>query len=349
MGWPHGQVVGMPAATADVGAQFTGLDRLRWLCAGALPLTVINMEPAADLALRALSSVEDRAEVIRRLHPGDDPWTLLGDRPAGSSGRLELAVRPSRAVRVTRHPVVFCHGMLAMSTMHMQVPEDANYFSALRPLLKERGFRALYPRVSPTGGIVARAHELREQIRRWTDEPVNIIAHSMGGLDARYLITNLGMGSQVRTLTTIATSHRGTWLADWFVANYRNHVPVLRAMEMMGIDVDGFRDCQPAAVAAFNAQTPDVPGVTYYSYGAAVQAGRISPMLRRPWALLTPVEGPNDGMVSVASARWGEYLGTIAADHFAQTPDGAFVRPGEDFDSLGFCMKVVEELAYRGW
>jgi len=72
-------------------------------------------------------------------------------------------------------------------------------------------------------------------------------------------------------------------------------------------------------------------------------------MLRRAWNILTPVEGPNDGLVSVASARWGEYLGTLPVDHFAQTPDAVFVRPGETFDSLGFFARLVEELAWRGF
>jgi hypothetical protein len=39
----------------------------------------------------------------------------------------------------------------------------------------------------------------------------------------------------------------------------------------------------------------------------------------------------------------------VAADHFAQTPDAACLRPEVDFDALGFCLRVIEELAYRGF
>ena len=92
-----------------------------------------------------------------------------------------------------------------------------------------------------------------------------------------------------------------------------------------------------------------MPGVQYFSYGGETPTARLSPVLRRAWNILTPVEGPNDGMVSVASAHWGEYLGTVHADHFAQTPDAVMVRPGEDFDSLGFFTRVVEDLARRGF
>jgi triacylglycerol lipase len=171
----------------------------------------------------------------------------------------------------------------------------------------------------------------------------------MGGLDARYLITHLGMADQVRSLTTVSTPHRGTYLADWFTANFRQRIPLLLALEALGFNVDGFRDCRLAACEEFNAATPDMPGVKYFSYGGEVPATRVSPALRRSWNLLTPVEGPNDGLVSLASARWGEFLGTIHADHFAQTPDGLFLRPGEDFDSLGFFSRLVEDLARRGF
>jgi triacylglycerol lipase len=239
--------------------------------------------------------------------------------------------------------------MLAFSTLRNQLPEDLNSFSSLRPLLRERGCRALFPQVTPTGGIVARAQQLREQIFRWTGEPINIVAHSMGGLDARYLIARLGLGEMVRSLTTIATPHRGTWLADWFIGNYRHRVPLLLALELMGTNVDGFSDCRPEACAEFNARVPDEPGVYYFSYSGAVPQSRVSPILRRPWSLLTPIEGANDGMVSVSSACWGMHLGTIKADHFAQTPDGAFRHPFEDFDSVGFYLKVIEDLAYRGF
>jgi triacylglycerol lipase len=254
-----------------------------------------------------------------------------------------------RAALVPHYPIVFCHGMLAMSTLRMQRPTDLNCFSPLREFLRERGFRALFPQVAPTSGIVARAQQLREQILRWTNEPVNIIAHSMGGLDARYLITHLGMADRVRSLTTIASPHRGTYLAEWFLANFRNRVPLLLAMEAMGMNVDGFRDCLPSACRVFNASTPDMPGVRYFSYAGAAPSARVTPMLRRAWSILYAVEGPNDGMVSRESARWGECLGVLQVDHFAQTPDRAFVRPDEDFDALGFYLRLIEDLARRGF
>jgi triacylglycerol lipase len=360
LGWPAGNFLLLPLRQEPVGTIAAGLDRLRWLFAGGPDLLVLNLDPAFSEPLTVASEPkEDRAAVRRLVNPLTPTRSASEEESLAASLALRVrgarteersvTIRPARSSLVPRYPVVFCHGMLAMTTLRMQTPEDLNCFSALRGFLRERGFRALFPQVAPTGGIVARARQLREQIVTWTDEPVNIIAHSMGGLDARYLITHLGMADRVRSLTTIATPHRGTYLVDWFIQNFRNRVPLLLAMEAMGMNVDGFRDCRPSACRDFNARTPDMPGVRYFSYLGSVPSGRVTPMLRRAWSLLNAVEGPNDGMVSVESARWGECLGILHADHFAQTPDRIFVRPGEDFDALGFYFRLLEDLARRGF
>ena len=39
----------------------------------------------------------------------------------------------------------------------------------------------------------------------------------MAGLDARYMISKLGMADKVATLVTIGTPHRGSYFADWGV------------------------------------------------------------------------------------------------------------------------------------
>jgi triacylglycerol lipase len=347
LGWPEGPVVVLPASRQEAVATLArGLERLRWLFAGNVDLVVLNRELAAEESLAALSRPkENQADVHRYFGPDESPGRRAAPGPAIILGDVP---RPGRPGLTPRHPVVFCHGMLAMSMLRMQIPEDCNYFSHLRSCLRDRGVRALFPRVEPTGGAAARAEQLRDQIRHWTDEPVNLIGHSMGGLDARFLIGHLGMADRVRSLTTVATPHHGTALADWFCANFRHRVPLLTALEAFGINVDGFRDCQLAACRAFNDRTPDAPGVRYFSYGSAVTPARLTPLLRRAWNILTPLEGPNDGLVSVRSARWGDYLGTLSVDHFAQTPDGLFVRDGENFDSAGFFLRLVEDLARRG-
>jgi triacylglycerol lipase len=343
LGWPNGHIILVPADEGEGNAALEhALDRLRWLFSGCLELLLVNLDPEARTLLASLKEADERAPVRTMELPLDEGAPL----PVRDNGML---FRPVRAGRLPRYPIVFCHGMLACTLLRMQLAKDFNYFAVMRNFLRERGFWALYPLVTPTGGVVERARQLKEQIEAWTDEPVNIVAHSMGGLDARYLITHLGMADRVKSLTTVSTPHRGSPLADWFLANYRHRVPLLLALEALGISVDGFRDCRLAECREFNARTPDAAQVRYFSYAGEVPLSRVTPMLRRGWEILTAAEGPNDGMVSVPSARWGEFLGIVPADHFAQTPDGLFIHPVESFDSLGFVMRVIEGLALRGF
>lgn len=60
----------------------------------------------------------------------------------------------------------------------------------------------------------------------------------------------------------------------------------------------------------FNQQTPDVDGVQYFSWGAVYEPGLIDTW-KWPHSVILEKEGPNDGLVSVKSAKWGTYLGTL--------------------------------------
>lgn len=63
----------------------------------------------------------------------------------------------------------------------------------------------------------------------------------------------------------------------------------------------------------FNPKTPNREGVAYFSYGATVSPALWS-AFRHSHRIVEAEEGPNDGLVSVASSRWGDengYKGTL--------------------------------------
>lgn len=66
-----------------------------------------------------------------------------------------------------------------------------------------------------TAGIVGLAKLVDEKIealnRRYGVKEIDIVAHSKGGLIARYYIKRLNGAKRVRHLVTLATPHRGTW------------------------------------------------------------------------------------------------------------------------------------------
>ncbi|HPM77002.1 MAG TPA: alpha/beta fold hydrolase [bacterium] len=89
----------------------------------------------------------------------------------------------------------------------------------LRWYLRLMGHRRLYAFGYEEGAVAELAAglaEFIEQVRRETGQDrVDIVAHSLGGLVARYAIQRLGFGPHVRTLITMATPHRGTYAAQY--------------------------------------------------------------------------------------------------------------------------------------
>jgi hypothetical protein len=65
---------------------------------------------------------------------------------------------------------------------------------------------------------------------------------------------------------------------------------------------------------------PDVRGVHYASYVGWVNGGvrDVHTLLAPGFTYLSRRTGNNDGMVPAASQRWGEVLGEVNADHWAQ-------------------------------
>jgi triacylglycerol lipase len=68
-----------------------------------------------------------------------------------------------------------------------------------------------------TGSITSRADRLHEQLKsRVRGRGINFLAHSMGGLDCRHLISHISPKEYVPlSLTTIGTPHRGSPFMDW--------------------------------------------------------------------------------------------------------------------------------------
>lgn len=76
----------------------------------------------------------------------------------------------------------------------------------------------------------------------------------------------------------------------------------------------------------FNPLTPDNPNVAYFSYGAYVRDMPVANLLKFSHGVIMERHGENDGLVSLGSARWGEYLGTVEADHWVSFKVDCFVE-----------------------
>ena len=93
-----------------------------------------------------------------------------------------------------------------------------HYWSSILGILRKTvGAEVIVTSVPGTGSIASRAEQLDRflQIKAF-GRGINFMAHSMGGLDCRHLITHLKPADYTPlSLTTIATPHRGSPFMDW--------------------------------------------------------------------------------------------------------------------------------------
>src|SRR5436853_7430477 len=111
-------------------------------------------------------------------------------------------------------PMVLQHGLFGFSDIGVGKLK-LTYFNRIDRALAARGHPLIVPRVHPTGTIAKRAAMMKRSILKALDERagpaerVVVFAHSMGGLDARYMISRLGMEDRGTALVTVFTPHRG--------------------------------------------------------------------------------------------------------------------------------------------
>lgn len=108
-------------------------------------------------------------------------------------------------------PIILAHGYLGFGELG-----PFSYFNHVADLLAQLGITNVHATaVDPKGSIKDRATSLAGQIRTLVPSgKVHMIAHSLGGLDVRYLLAKENGGDMIRTLTTLGSPFGGTLAAD---------------------------------------------------------------------------------------------------------------------------------------
>jgi triacylglycerol lipase len=215
-----------------------------------------------------------------------------------------------------RYPILLVHGM------GFRDRKIFCYWGRIPKVLKSLGAQVYFGGQDSNGSLEDNARYVAKRIDEILKETgarkVNIIAHSKGGLESRYLISTLGYGEKVASLTTISTPHHGSKTVDllmrtpqclvrvgafvvdlWFGLLGDKHPKTYKAICLFKTDV----------AEAFNRDNLDDPQVYYQSYAFA---------MRSPWSDLTVflpslvvgwIEGENDGLLTPEAVKWGEFKG----------------------------------------
>jgi triacylglycerol lipase len=219
-----------------------------------------------------------------------------------------------------KFPIVLAHGIARFDILRKifldrlgleedQVGDKFHYFKGIKSHLESNGFEVHHTSVDFAGRVETRATQLSEQIDQILSQSrsakVHIIAHSMGGLDARHMIVNVeGMADKVSTLVTIGTPHLGTTFADFGITfGGRLAVDALRSI----IHLEGFEDLTTTSCKSFNTRAKDQEAnnsVVYQTYTSGEKRDLTFLPLQTSWLIIKHNEGENDGLVSIKSQQW---------------------------------------------
>ncbi len=301
-------------------------------------MTVVVAALVIGLLLAALAA----GLVLARRHRRRLAARPLVEPAGGRGGGLEGVVPvPGPAERGPPLPVVLVHGLYGFD--RLGVPgARIEYFRGIAAHLETLGCHAHAVRLPRAKSVPARAEKLAQAIEALPHARIDLIAHSLGGLDARYALAHLGLARRVRALVTIGTPHHGTPLADLVLKGPVGWAHgILRAV---GLPTEAIAWLGTEALERFNREVRDVPGVRY----ACVVGGVRRPDTPVPLPLvpahayLRRAAGANDGLVPISSQYWGETLAEIEADHFAQV--GWRVGMRGTFDAPGLYAFIVARL-----
>lgn len=217
-----------------------------------------------------------------------------------------------------KYPILMVHGM------GFRDRKLFCYWGRIPKVLRSLGAQVYFGGQDSNGSLEDNAQWVAKRIddilAETGAEKVNIIAHSKGGLESRYLISTLGYGNRVVSLTTISTPHHGSktvdllmktpqWLVRaaafcvdlWFGLLGDKRPRTYRAICLFKTDV----------AEAFNRENPDDPRVYYQSYAFAMKNPFSDLTMFLPSLVVGMIEGENDGLLTPEAVQWGEFQGVF--------------------------------------
>lgn len=250
-----------------------------------------------------------------------------------------------------RYPVILVHGI---------VLKDIKFFKAFGRIEKKLASEVYLVSTARTDGF-GTVENNAEQLKTFilnilAAEPVdkvNLIAHSKGGLDAKYMIENLGMREHVASLTTLCTPHMGSPIASFllrlpkwltkFIAFWINlWYRILGDKHPDSLSVCHQLQLQDTELSA----PPD--GVYCQSYSASIEKSRDDFIMGIPLAFSRRLENkPSDGLVSADSAKYGTYMGNLNLSH-SEIVD-FMVKKKKRERIYAFYLQICEDLVRLGF
>ena len=215
-----------------------------------------------------------------------------------------------------KYPVLLVHGI------GFHDHRVLNYWGRIPKLLEAEGIRVFYGNQDSHASMESNGRFLHKRIQEILTETksgkVNIIAHSKGGLDCRWMIAEMDGGEHVASLTTISTPHHGSRTIDKLLGfpDIFVRLAAFCCDRWYGLTGDRepdsyrmFHELTTEHMEQFNSRIADAEGVYYQSYAFVMKHLWSDWIMAFPWLVVHFMEGANDGLVTPDSAMWGTFKG----------------------------------------
>lgn len=262
----------------------------------------------------------------------------------------------------TKYPIVLVHGVFFRDR------KCFNYWGRVPRELMCNGAEIFYGKQQSAAKTEDAAAELKNNIMQIIQktgcEKVNIIAHSKGGLESRYAISQLGLSPYVASLTTINTPHHGCTFVDWLLEKMPKCICNWLTKRYNTI-MKSLGDTNPDFYAAicnltshyceiFNREVPDAPNVFYQSVGSKMKSWYSAPFpLNLSYLFVRCFEKENDGLVSIDSMKWGSHFRMASTNGHRGITHGDMIDLNRQningFDVREFYVELVQELKHQGF
>ncbi|MGN0594888.1 MAG: esterase/lipase family protein [Hominimerdicola sp.] len=216
----------------------------------------------------------------------------------------------------TKYPIFLVHGLGFRDRKHF------NYWGRIPKQLEKNGAKIYYGNQDANATIETNALILRKSLKKVLAESgkskVNIIAHSKGGLEARYLISSLGMGKYVASLSTINSPHNGSKVVDILLKAPDSLVRMVGGCTDLFMKIGGdkkpetyrvFHQFTTDFAQNFNFKNPDCDDVFYQSFGFKMKSCFDDITMTIPYLIVKKIDDENDGVLSEKSVRWTNFHG----------------------------------------
>jgi len=267
-----------------------------------------------------------------------------------------------------KYPLLMVHGMGFRDRKHLC------YWGRVPKRLESHGAKVFFGHQDSVGSVESNADiiakSLDEVLAKTGAKKVNILAHSKGGLEARYLI-NHGYADKVASVTTIDTPHHGSKTVDflmrapkWMVKTAAWGTDVW--MKILGDKNPDSYDCfdlfTTRTAEQFNIDNPAPDNIYCQSYAFKCKGSFSDPVFCITYPVIRRFDGENDGMVSVDSAKWENFKGVRTTPSYRGVSHAdvvdirrrrftsrAATSEDEVADITNFYVDIVKELKEMGY